>query len=104
MDSKKMEGITGKFPNYEVSIKVISQENICTVGHKVGDEWVINGKDCQWKAPGICMFALASIFPTLQMMMYGGSFPWEPDSETALVACPDPRNPAVFELKRTGKV
>jgi uncharacterized repeat protein (TIGR04076 family) len=32
--------------------------------------------------------------------MFGGSFPWEKDPDVTTVACPDPDNPVVFELRR----
>jgi uncharacterized repeat protein (TIGR04076 family) len=79
--------------NYEVSVKVISQTGSCWGGLKVGEEWLVRGRGDSWKTPSMCMFAFTAIFPSLQMLMYGGSFPWEPDS----------RNPVVFQLTRMGE-
>ena len=82
--------------SYQVSIKVISQKGTCGMGHKVGDEWIVD-----WKTPeGICLGAFNGLSLSLQVLMYGGSFPWEKDPDRTTVACPDPDNPVVFEIRR----
>ena len=101
IDNKMIEEFKGCVPNYEVSIKVVSQQGICLGKHEVGEEWVMKGRGDGWRIPSMCMFAFSTIFPSIQMLMYGGSFPWEPDMEVVLAPCPDSRNPVVFELKRT---
>ena len=82
--------------SYKVAVRVISQTGTCSAGHRVGDEWVIEDKT----PAGMCAFALASIFPLMTPLMFGGSFPWEDDPDVTTVACPDPGNPVVFELRR----
>jgi uncharacterized repeat protein (TIGR04076 family) len=105
IDDEMIEEFISCTPNYEITIKVVFQEGICLGRHKVGDEWVMKGRGDYWQSPaGICMFAFSSIYPSLQMLMYGGSFPWEPDSDAVLVPCSDSRNPVAFELRRTGVV
>ncbi len=79
-----------------VSIKVVSQKGTCGHEHKVGDQWVTTGKTPQ----GICLSAFNSLFPALQVLMYGGSFPWEADPDVTTIACTDGVNPVVFELRR----
>lgn len=70
-------------------------------GHKVGDDWLLKGKDDGWKTPGgICIYAYNALFIQIQMLMNGGSFPWEPDPDVVLAPCIDSRNRVVFELKR----
>ncbi len=81
---------------YDVKVKVISQKGTCGAGHKVGDEWTISGKTPE----GICLSAFNALIPSLRVLMFGGSFPWSDDSDTATAACPDAANPVVFELKR----
>jgi uncharacterized repeat protein (TIGR04076 family) len=81
---------------YEVSVRVISQKGTCEAGHKVGDEFRVVDKT----PAGICPWAFYSLFPFLSALAFGGSFPWEKDKDTATVACPDPTNPVVFELRR----
>jgi len=85
---------------YDIALKVISQKGTCTAGHKVGDEWVI--KD--YKTPErVCLYAFDVLFPFSQVLAYGGAFPWESNPDVTTVACPDPENPVVFELRRVQK-
>lgn len=81
---------------YKVLVKVVSQKGTCKREHYVGEEWVIETKTPE----GICISAYNSFYPHLRVLMFGGSFPWSSDPDTALVACPDPKNPVVFELRR----
>jgi uncharacterized repeat protein (TIGR04076 family) len=81
----------------DVTAKVISQKGTCEAQHKVGDEFVIG----EHTPPNLCSWAFYSLFPFAQVLQFGGSFPWEKDPNTATVACPDPTNPVVFELRRT---
>ena len=82
--------------SYKVKVKVISQKGTCGIGHKVGDEWVVDVKTPE----GICLGAFSSLSPILQVLMYGGSFPWASDPDVTTIACPDAQNPVVFELRR----
>lgn len=80
---------------YDVIARVVSQQGTCTAGHKMGDEFTI-GRE----APaGLCALALNSLFPIAFALRFGANFPWSPDS-TYRAACPDGRNPVVFELRR----
>ena len=81
---------------YKVSIKVISQQGHCDMGHKVGDEWIFEGKT----PGGMCADAYNSLALTLQALHFGATFPWATDPDVNTVACPDPANPVVFELRR----
>ena len=82
---------------YDVAM---SMGAVCPAGHKVGDEWLVRGGEEGWKTPSMCFMAFSAIYPSLQMLMFGGSFPWEPDADAVIVPCPDARNPMVFELRR----
>jgi uncharacterized repeat protein (TIGR04076 family) len=81
---------------YDVRVKVISQKGTCVNGHQVGDEFVIS----RTTTDGICLGAFGAFFSFLRTLMFGGTFPWSPDPDAATVACPDPENPVVFELRR----
>ena len=83
---------------HEVTAVVISQKGTCSAGHKAGDRFVIG----QTTPPGMCSWAFIAIFPFAETLEFGGSFPWEKDPDKATVACPDPDNPVVFELKKNG--
>jgi uncharacterized repeat protein (TIGR04076 family) len=80
----------------QVIAKVISQKGTCAAGHKAGDEFVI-GQETPAK---MCSWAYYTLFPFATTLQFGGSFPWEKDKDKTTVACPDPGNPVVFELKR----
>ena len=83
---------------YEIAIKVISQKGTCAHEHKVGDEWVLS------KTPGgMCPIAFNALFPDARVLMFGGTLPWEPDPDFTTLACPDAKNPVVFELRRLRK-
>jgi uncharacterized repeat protein (TIGR04076 family) len=79
-----------------VIAKVISQRGICEAGHRVGDEFIIGQKT----PPGICSWAFYTLFPFAEVLQFGGSFSWEKDPKKATIACPDPANPVIFELRR----
>jgi len=84
---------------YDVVAKVVSQEGTCGAEHKVGDQWVIGSKTPE----GICLSAFSSLFPSLRVLTFGGSFPWETNPDVITLACPDAENPVVFELTRLKK-
>lgn len=84
---------------YELTARVISQTGHCALTHKVGDEFRIGEKT----PAGMCSWAFYALFPFISVLQFGGSFPWEEDRDKTTVACPDPANPVVFELKRLRK-
>ena len=81
----------------DVIAKVISQKGTCEAQHKVGDKFVIG----EQTPPNLCSWAFYSLFPCAQVLRFGGSFPREKDRNKTTVACPDPENAVVFELRRT---
>ena len=81
----------------QVIARVISQKGTCEAGHRVCDEFVIGDHT----PPGMCAWAFYTLFPFASVLQFGGTFPWESDPDKATVACPDPANPVVFELRRT---
>ena len=81
---------------YKISIKVVSQTGRCAQEHKIGDQWIIDMKTPE----GVCPSAWHSLYPGLQVLMFGGIFPWQVDPDVTNAACPDAKNPVVFELRR----
>jgi len=79
-----------------VIARVVSQKGTCTAGHKTSDEFFMG----QETPNGLCAWAFYVLFPFAEVLRCGGSFPWEKDPNKATVACPDPSNPVVFELRR----
>jgi uncharacterized repeat protein (TIGR04076 family) len=84
---------------YKVVARIISIKGKCSLGHRVGDEFEIG----HVTPIGMCSWAFYTIFPCATVLQYGGSLPWESDPDKAVVACPDPANPVVFELRRIGR-
>ena len=80
----------------DVNAVVVSQKGTCSAGHKVGDSFIIGQKT----PAGMCSWAFAALFPFAETLEFGGSFPWEKDPSKATVACPDPENPVVWEVRR----
>ena len=85
---------------YDVAIKVISQQGHCAAGLKEGDEWIISGS---LTPTGICLSGFDAMFPKLMVLTFGSTFSWEDDPDIITSACPDAKNPLVFELKRLPK-
>jgi uncharacterized repeat protein (TIGR04076 family) len=51
----------------------------------------------------ICMWATAAIFPVVQVLKYGGCFPFGDDPRSAVACCPDPVNTVVFKMAVEGE-
>lgn len=67
----------------------------CSYGHQVGEVF-----ELKEVGSSICQWAMASIFPFFTVLKFGGRFPWSQDPDCLRVACPDPDNVVVFELRR----
>jgi uncharacterized repeat protein (TIGR04076 family) len=81
---------------FEVTATVVSQKGTCEAKHRVGDSFVIG--ECT--PPGLCTWAFCSLFSFASVLQAGASFSWEKEAGTSMVACPDPDNPVVFELRK----
>ena len=80
----------------KIVAKVISQKGHCEAKHVAGEEFVID----DITPSNMCSWAFYTLFPFYSALKFGGSFPWEEDSNKVTVACPDPGNPVIFELRR----
>jgi uncharacterized repeat protein (TIGR04076 family) len=84
---------------YNVRIKLISNQNSCHVGHRIGDEWLFD-----YTTPaGMCSLAFNAIYPMLIAFKYGATFPWQEEPDKIIASCPDSDVNNVFELKRIPK-
>lgn len=81
---------------YEVVIKLVSNQNPCHSGHKIGDEWVFN----YMTPPGMCSLAYNAIYPAAMVLQFGGMFPWQDDPDVVQLSCPDGEVNNIFELRR----
>lgn len=84
---------------YDVKISVVSQKGFCSAGHKVGDKWKV-----KIHTPGgICIAAYEVMESNINVLKFGGAYPWNKEKDITRVVCPDPENPVVFELRRVRK-
>lgn len=85
-----------KKPKGLFAAKVISQKGTCAAGHKEGDEFVLGNLT----PAGMCPWAFYTIFPFLTVMKFRGHFPWLKEGIDITIACPDPGNPVIFEVRK----
>ncbi len=82
---------------YKLEATVVGQKGKCVAGHKVGDKIDLN----DIKAPPICKGLLSALQSQAMVLKFDGNLPWLKDKDVARIACPDPENPVVVEIKRT---
>ena len=82
----------------KITIKNILGKGICPLGHEVGETF--SWPDDTGK---MCPHAVYVVYPAVDVMRFGGTFPWEEDPDAVRVCCPDPNNPVVFEIRRVAK-
>jgi len=87
----------------KVILKIVSVKGTCAAGHYAGQEFDLS-KDFLLGVSGdpraLCPSAFHAIFPSWRVLRHGGAFPWEEDRDKTTIACPDPFNPVVMELRR----
>jgi uncharacterized repeat protein (TIGR04076 family) len=73
----------------------IQGKGICHYGHKVGDKF-------KWPddTGKLCPHAFYVLYPGVDVLRFGGVFPWEDDPDKTSLCCPDPNNPVVFDIRR----
>ena len=81
----------------KIKVKVISQKGKCTLNHKIGDEIIVSEEGIEGK---ICIHALYSMLPKIFALMYGAKFPWVKEGQNPKHACPDGKNPVIFEFEK----
>jgi len=81
----------------KVKIRVVSQKGKCSLNHKIGDEIIVTEEGIKGK---ICIHALYSMLPKIFAIMYGAKFPWVKKGEKPKHACPDGKNPVIFDLEK----
>ena len=86
----------------KVILKILSVKGTCAAGHREGQEFDLS-QDFILGRGGphvLCPSAFYAVFPSWRVLRHGGEFPWEEDKDRYLVACPDPLNPLMMELRR----
>jgi len=87
----------------KVVLKIVSVKGTCNAGHKVGQEFDLSKEfTLGYREDGraLCPSAFQAVFPSWRVLRFGGEMPWEKNKDLAHVACPDPVNPVVMELRR----
>jgi len=87
----------------KVVLKIVSVKGTCNAGHKVGQEFDLSKEftlGSREDGKALCPSAFHAVFPSWRVLRFGGELPWEKDKDLAHVACPDPVNPVVMELRR----
>jgi uncharacterized repeat protein (TIGR04076 family) len=72
----------------------------CPLGNRPGKKFVIK----RTTPAGMCLSAFNAVSPAIQVLRYGGSFPWEKNPDVAYISCPDHLNRTVFKIERAGEV
>ena len=78
-----------------LSAQIVSVKGHCGAGHKAGETFSIS---C-WDTGGLCGFFYHDIFPSLNVMQFGGAYPWGSADETVL-ECPDRQNLVTIRIRR----
>ena len=87
----------------KVIAKIVSVKGSCVAKHQEGQEFDLSQDFVLGMSgkPGVlCPSAFFAIFPAWRVLRHGGVLPWEEDQDKAHIACPDPLNPVVIELRR----
>ena len=82
---------------YDIEVTVKSVKGACPFGNKVGNKIFFDGRRVNGE---VCYSALLTILPRVHAMRYGIEYPWLEDKDVAHVACPDPVNAVVYEVRR----
>jgi uncharacterized repeat protein (TIGR04076 family) len=80
----------------EITITKILEKGKCHYGHEVGDTF-------KWPEDTgkLCPHAFYVLYPAVDVLRFGGAFPWEKeDPDQTSLCCPDPNNPVVFKIRR----
>jgi uncharacterized repeat protein (TIGR04076 family) len=73
----------------------------CSV-HQPGDQFVFDcvGDACVKVEGTICLGALTSLLPKVYAFHNGARFRWAEEDDAVIHACPDPKTPVIFEVRR----
>ena len=79
----------------------VRESNGCRV-HRPGDRIVFECVDdaCVNVQGTICLGALTSLMPKVYALHNGARFRWAEEDDAVVHACPDPKTPVVFEVRR----
>ncbi|AQS59104.1 TIGR04076 family protein [Desulforamulus ferrireducens] len=82
-------------PKIKISVVGKLGQGNCHRGHRIGDAF-----DFDTERGKLCPLAMHVLFPMIDTLRYGGSFPWEEQPGTGEFCCPDPKVATVFRIER----
>ena len=80
--------------SYPVTIRIIEAKSSCSSGHRVGEEFRLEG----YTPEGLCLTAFAGLLPMARILAAGGSL--GPETDRIVASCPDPKGGLIFEVVR----
>jgi len=93
-----LRSMTGKgFPavdRYRAFIEILGVERVCAWGNKEGLRFEID----PFNTGGVCGFLYSKIYPYLNVLLSGVSFPWAAHDHEMISVCPDSYNQTSFRL------
>jgi uncharacterized repeat protein (TIGR04076 family) len=93
-----LRDMTGKgFPavdKYRAFIEILGVEYVCAWGNKEGTRFEID----PFNSGGACGFLYTKIYPYLNILFSGESFPWSAEEHEMISVCPDSYNQTSFRL------
>ncbi|HSR14062.1 MAG TPA: TIGR04076 family protein [Thermodesulfobacteriota bacterium] len=87
----------------KIILRIASVKGTCAAHHRVGQEFDLSKPftvGINEEGTALCPSAFYAAFPSYRTLRFGGELPWEEDKDTAHIACPDPANPLIIELRR----
>ncbi|MFC1592331.1 TIGR04076 family protein [Thermodesulfobacteriota bacterium] len=89
------KGFTG-IDTYRIHLEVLGVANKCTWGHGDGQKVELD----IFNIGKVCGFLYWEIYQYLNLLLAGGSAPWEAEPDILHGCCPDPYNQVAFRLIR----
>ncbi len=97
---KEPRDMTGKgFPGldkYRVYLEIISIANFCFWDHKEGQRLEVD----PFNIGGVCGFMYWELYHFINLLLSGGSLPWEAEENIIHGCCPDVFNQVTYRLMR----
>ena len=82
--------------HYNIKITVASVGGKCPLENVPGKSFLIE----RTTPDGMCLSAFNSLNPAIQVLRFGGSFPWDDNPDITYVGCPDHINRVVYKVER----
>ncbi len=82
-------------PKIKISVVDKKGEGNCHRGHRIGDVF-----DFDTDRGKLCPLAMHELFPMIDILRYGGSFPWAEDEGSGVFCCPDVKVINVFKIEK----